>query len=79
MGKYLLRNAPKTGTGDLLISVQAIDPLYVPTCPDENLYNDYMTKIGDGDFTVEDSVEQSVFKLYNLDDVEIDYIVHQCN
>lgn len=25
MGHYLLKDAPKTGTGDLLVSVQAID------------------------------------------------------
>ncbi len=39
MGTYLLQNSPKTGTGDLLISVQAIKPLYVPkpNCQQENL------------------------------------------
>lgn len=30
MGHYLLKDAPKTGTGDLLISVQAIEPIRVP-------------------------------------------------
>lgn len=30
MGHYLLKDAPKTGTGDLLISVQAIEPIKVP-------------------------------------------------
>ena len=30
MGHYLLKDAPKTGTGDLLISVQAIEPLRIP-------------------------------------------------
>jgi adenine-specific DNA-methyltransferase len=29
-GKYLMRDSPKTGTGDLLISVQAIEPLLIP-------------------------------------------------
>lgn len=33
-GKYLMKNSPKTGTGDLLISVQAIEPLIIPI-PDE--------------------------------------------
>ena len=27
MGHYLLNNAPRTGTGDLLISVQAVEPV----------------------------------------------------
>ena len=30
MGHYLLKDAPKTGTGDLLISVQAVEPIKVP-------------------------------------------------
>ncbi|WP_286410168.1 TaqI-like C-terminal specificity domain-containing protein [Myroides marinus] len=30
LGKYLLKDSPKTGTGDLLISVQAINPLKIP-------------------------------------------------
>jgi len=30
MGHYLMKDAPKTGTGDLLISVQAIEPLKIP-------------------------------------------------
>ena len=31
MGHYLLKDAPKTGTGDLLISVQAVEPLKMPS------------------------------------------------
>jgi len=30
MGHYLLKDSPKTGTGDLLISVQAVYPIHVP-------------------------------------------------
>ena len=30
MGHYLLKDSPKTGTGDLLVSVQAIEPAYIP-------------------------------------------------
>ena len=30
MGHYLLKDAPKTGTGDLLISVQAVEPIKIP-------------------------------------------------
>lgn len=35
-GKYIMKDAPKTGTGDLLISVQAIEPLLVPI-PDDKI------------------------------------------
>ena len=34
VGHYLLKDAPKTGTGDLLISVQAVEPIKIPI-PDE--------------------------------------------
>ena len=30
LGRYLLKDSPKTGTGDLLISVQALEPLLIP-------------------------------------------------
>ena len=30
MGNYLLKDSPKTGTGDLIISVQALEPAKVP-------------------------------------------------
>ena len=35
IGNYLLRDSPKTGTGDLLISVQAIEPIIVPLATKE--------------------------------------------
>ena len=30
MGHYLLKDSPKTGTGDLLVSVQAMEPILIP-------------------------------------------------
>ena len=30
--KQLLDNSPKTGTGDVIISVQALEPLLIPQC-----------------------------------------------
>jgi hypothetical protein len=27
MGPYLLKDAPKAGTGDILVSVQAVEPI----------------------------------------------------
>ena len=37
MGHYLLQDAPTTGTGDLLVSVQAIEPLLIPLPQDDSL------------------------------------------
>ncbi len=37
IGKYLLKDSPQTGTGDLLISVQAIEPLKIPLPDAEDL------------------------------------------
>ena len=42
MGHYLLRNAPKTGTGDLLISVQAVEPILAPKPEDTSIYERYL-------------------------------------
>lgn len=30
MGHYMFKDSPKTGTGDLLVSVQAIEPIMIP-------------------------------------------------
>ena len=30
MGHYLLKDSPKTGTGDVLVSVQAMEPILIP-------------------------------------------------
>lgn len=37
LGHFLLKDSPKTGTGDLLISVQAIAPLRIPLPNDFNV------------------------------------------
>ena len=39
LGRYLLKDSPKTGTGDLIISVQALEPMLTPPITiNENLY-----------------------------------------
>lgn len=45
MGHYLLKDSPKTGTGDLLVSVQAIEPIKIPQIQDETKFNDYADKM----------------------------------
>ena len=51
IGNYMLQGSPTTGTGDLLISVQAINPLRIPI-PSEvqnNVFSDLSHRITSGD------------------------------
>jgi len=73
MGHYLLQNAPKTGTGDLLISVQAIDPLQIPypTPREEETFASLLTGSTEID---EQKIDNDIFNMYGLNDCEIDFI-----
>jgi len=79
--KELFRISPKTGTGDLIISVQALNPLRVPM-PNENQETeicDVMDKIieiklqdSTADTTyLESEIDQLVYQLYGLTEEEI--------
>ena len=75
-GNYLLQDAPKTGTGDLLISVQAVEPLMIPI-PNklfEDTINKLLDKILTGDKEAESEINRRVYNLYGLSDEEIDFI-----
>ena len=77
MGHYLLKDAPKTGTGDLLISVQAIEPLYIPVISEkENLtFMNLMNNIHNGVMSEsEDIILEMIFNLYQLTQQERTYI-----
>ena len=77
MGHYLLKDAPKTGTGDLLISVQAIEPLYIPVISEkENLtFMNLMNNIHNGVMSEsEDLILEMIFNLYQLTQQERTYI-----
>lgn len=76
MGHYLLKDSPKTGTGDLLVSVQALEPAYIP-------YNDeYERKllpllerqITNPSAIIENEINDIVFTMYGLSTIESDYI-----
>jgi len=76
MGHYLLQNAPKTGTGDLLISVQAIDPIAIPI-PEETAYNrivDLLNKYLSGNDCM-NIMNTEIFDLYRLSSEEKKYIM----
>ena len=71
MGHYLLKDSPKTGTGDLLISVQAVEPIKVPLINEEenskfkNLFKTHQ----------ENEINREVYELYNLSEEEIKFIM----
>ena len=75
----LNRFAPKTGTGDLIISVQALSPLQipVPTEKQEKHMNELVDKIisqkqqGKDSSDNEKKIDDLVYKLYNLTEEEI--------
>lgn len=83
MGKYLLKNSPKTGTGDLLISVQAIEPLYIPK-PDIDIEKkisllvDEIITLSDRDISnIELEINTMIYSLYQLTTEEIEFIEEQ--
>lgn len=85
MGRYLLKDSPKTGTGDLLVSVQAIEPIKVPVISInennefENLFDKLLNSIHENNFEqteqLHTNINNKLFKLYNLNQSEINYIL----
>jgi hypothetical protein len=74
MGHFLLKDAPKTGTGDLLISVQAVEPIKVPQIEDTIIYENYLERYLSGETDVENTINESIYDLYNISDEERLYI-----
>ena len=80
LGRYLLKDSPKTGTGDLLVSVQAIEPILVPFVSIEqnknfeDMYNNlqFVNEIDQEAYEYEINIE--LCKLYQFSDDEVDYI-----
>lgn len=83
MGNYLLKDSPKTGTGDLIISVQALEPARVPLLsndeqtPYEDLLNAILSSIQNGeDYSrYETQLDSLVFDSYNLTEEERLYVI----
>ena len=76
MGHYMFKDSPKTGTGDLLISVQAIEPILIPMnkgleCVFENLLEEVLEHCSED---TEKEINRLAFKLYDLSPAEINYI-----
>lgn len=80
MGNYLLKDAPKTGTGDLLISVQAVEPIRIPfpNEDDEEMICRYMERmLLSEDETSKNVVNYKVYEMYGLSKEEIEFIESQ--
>ena len=73
MGHYLLKDSPKTGTGDLLISVQAVEPIKIPKISDE----DNITFILNMKTNQEERINRQIFELYDLSTEEMYYIMER--
>ena len=74
MGHFLLKDSPKTGTGDLLISVQAVEPIRVPPIT-EALRLCFERLLTDTIGTTEETfINNEIFSLYRLSREEQEYI-----
>lgn len=76
MGHYMFKDSPKTGTGDLLVSVQAIEPIMIPLNEKieellKNLLNEVLEQ---NSKDAEKEINRLAFKLYDLSPEEIRYI-----
>ena len=81
MGHYLLKDSPKTGTGDLLVSVQAVEPIRVPY---EAKYDGRLSYLLDRQLegasdTVEKEINDIVFTMYGLSSEEREYVTSCVN
>jgi hypothetical protein len=70
LGNYMLQDSPKTGTGDLLISVQAIEPIKIPIPKIETEQQiESLLQIKDYE-----AIDKLVYKIYGLSTDEIQFI-----
>ena len=76
MGHYLLKDSPKTGTGDLLVSVQAIEPACIPynALYERQLLSLLERQIANPSAATEKEINDIVFTMYGLSPIECDYI-----
>lgn len=81
MGHYLLQDAPKTGTGDLLISVQALEPICIPKLSEleqqplialvDQILEAKKANTTADTTALEAQIDQMVYALYKLSEEEI--------
>ena len=78
MGHYLLNGAPRTGTGDLLISVQAVEPVRIPVIDDnDEAFSDLVRRfVTSPSSELDEEIDNIIFDLYGLSPDEREYIVN---
>ena len=78
MGHYMFKDSPKTGTGDLLVSVQAIEPIMIPLNKDiEKIFENLLVEVLEQDSAkAKKEINRLAFKLYDLSPEEIGYITN---
>ena len=76
MGLYMLKDAPRTGTGDLLISVQAVEPLRIPIS--NNPRFEFLLEVQRKEYSesVQKEINREIFRLFDLNEEEQLYIKH---
>ena len=83
MGRYLLKDSPKTGVGDLIISVQALEPIPVPLLSEDE-QKPIIEKLdaiinlkgqNKGYDMFVDELDEAMFKIYQISDSEKEFIV----
>jgi adenine-specific DNA-methyltransferase len=77
IGNYLLQDSPKTGTGDLLVSVQAINPVFVPfpnKIFEDKINSLFQKMLQNPDEKVEDLINTAFYNLFSFSLDEIEFI-----
>ena len=75
---FLLSGAQRPGKGDLLISVQAVEPIRIPVIdvPDE-IFSDLVRRfITNPSNEMDEEIDNIIFNLYGLNSEEREYIVN---
>ncbi len=80
IGNYLLLDSPKTGTGDLLISVQAVEPIVVPLPSDENLQlTNALFELALKEDNVNSKINNIFYNIFEFTEEEIQFLEEQIN
>jgi hypothetical protein len=79
LGNYLLTDSPKTGTGDLLVSVQAIEPIPIPKATESiclPLVEEIVeaANVSNDTSAAENKLDIALFEFFGFSDAEREYI-----
>ena len=81
LGNYMLQDSPRTGTGDLLISVQAIEPIRIPipNLEQSHIISEIVDKLAENESNIEcnNQLNKAVYNIYSIDNELISFIEFQ--